>query len=74
MKYLGCEQSEDGLTIWRKTDCGVERKALYDGRNSWEYVASPCPETPAELKEFCAAGNFGYLPPKKAYLLAAKNK
>lgn len=74
MKYLGCEQSDDGLTIWRNNGGCIERKALYDGRNVWEYVSSPCPSTPEELRGFCIAGGFGYLPPKNAYNLAMKNK
>jgi hypothetical protein len=74
MKYLGCEQSEDGITIWRENGGCIERKALYDGRNVWEYVSEPCPHSPMELKAFCDIGGFGYLPPVKAHQLAIKSK
>ena len=63
MKNLGYQISEDGITEWRIDNSGsVERRNLY-ATERWEYVANPCPNTPAILERFCENGGFDYLPP-----------
>jgi len=66
MKSLGFQISEDGKTEWRSNGDRTQRYAFYTGNPRWENVTkSPItPTTPAELKAFCEAGNFGYEPPK----------
>jgi len=66
MKNLGVQLSDDGKTEWRNNGGCIERKALYAQTPQWENVTSSTttPTTPAELKAFCKAGNFGYEPPR----------